>query len=56
MLLGQANMAGINRIGTPMDICDEGFDEPPAVIEKRKRDLQTKQKVKSRILMFRIRI
>ena len=44
-------MAGINRIGSPMDICDEGFDEAPGTVERRKRDLENKQQSKSRILL-----
>lgn len=46
-------MAGINRNGSPMDICDEGLDEAPGIVEKRKRDLKSKQQSKSRILSTR---
>ncbi|XP_025103022.1 protein FAM227B-like isoform X2 [Pomacea canaliculata] len=40
-------MAGINRIGSPMDLCDEGLDEAPEQVEKRKRELTAKQTSKS---------
>ncbi|KAL8584977.1 hypothetical protein ACOMHN_043613 [Nucella lapillus] len=44
-------MAGINRIGSPMDLCDEGLEEAPAVVDKRKRDLENKQQSKSPFLI-----
>ncbi|XP_076458309.1 protein FAM227A-like [Babylonia areolata] len=44
-------MAGINRIGSPMDFCDEGLEEAPGVVEKRKRDLENKQQTKSPFLI-----
>ena len=45
-------MAGINRTGSAMDFCDESYDDPLDVIEKRKRDLEKKQSTKSRILFL----
>lgn len=36
-----------------MDLCDEGLDEAPEQVEKRKRELTAKQTSKSRILFIK---
>lgn len=44
-------MAGINRVGSPMDVCHEGFDETSGKIEQKRKLLEKKQKKRSRILL-----
>ncbi|CAG5124640.1 unnamed protein product [Candidula unifasciata] len=44
-------MANINRIGSPMDLLDEGLSEPPDKIKSRKQFLRDKQRTKSPFLI-----
>ncbi|XP_070187078.1 uncharacterized protein [Littorina saxatilis] len=44
-------MAEINRNGSPMNICDESLDGEPGAVEKRKRDLESKQNSRSSFLI-----
>ena len=39
----------INRVGSPMDICVEGLDEPPDKLEERRKLLSVRQRTRSRI-------
>ncbi|XP_046569644.1 protein FAM227B-like [Haliotis rubra] len=41
----------INRVGSPMDICEESLDESPDKIEKRKKLLALKQRTRSPFLI-----
>jgi len=43
-------MAKINRVGSPMDLCEENYDQTKQEIEKQKELLEKKQRAKSRIL------
>jgi len=47
-------MAGINRVGSPMDLIDDGFDLSRETIEKKKRSLGQIQRAKSRILYISV--
>ncbi|KAK7490847.1 hypothetical protein BaRGS_00017903 [Batillaria attramentaria] len=44
-------MADINRVGSSMDVCDEGLDEEPGVVQERKRALEAKRSAKSPFLI-----
>ncbi|KAL5019008.1 hypothetical protein ScPMuIL_004730 [Solemya velum] len=44
-------MAGINRVGSPMDVCHEGFDETSGKIEQKRKLLEKKQKKRSPFLV-----
>ncbi|KAL4240478.1 hypothetical protein ACF0H5_001270 [Mactra antiquata] len=44
-------MAGINRVGSPMDLIDESFDQSKEKIELKKKALQIEQRAKSPFLI-----
>lgn len=45
-----AKMERLNRVGSPIDICDGNFDPKPEVLEKKKKEIESIQRAKSRIL------
>lgn len=45
-----AKMERLNRVGSPIDICDGNLDPKPEVLEKKKKEIESIQRAKSRIL------
>jgi len=45
-----AKMERLNRVGSPIDICDGNLDSKPEVLEKKKKQIESIQRAKSRIL------
>lgn len=44
-------MASINRVGSPMDVCEENYDLNQEVLDNKRKFLENKQRNRSRILL-----
>ena len=46
-------MASINRVGSPMDLCEENYDLNQDVLDNKRKFLENKQRNRSRILLLK---